>query len=200
MPDFCRFLKLQTFDLFINQTFLFLDKRNLESLNLRMDLILIFFGISFLLLGIIGSFVPIIPGPISAWMGLLILHQTSFLVTDFTFLTITFLIAIGVFILDYFIPMMGAKKFGGTKAGIIGSSLGLLLGMILLGPLGIFAGTFMGALMGELMHDAKNKRTALRAAFGSLIGFLTGMLLKFSVTLVFTYYFAKILWVNRFNL
>ena len=163
-----------------------------------MDLALIILGILLIFIGVIGSFVPVIPGPITAWLGLLILYQTSFLTLDFTFLATTFSIAIGVFILDYFIPLIGAKKFGGTKTGIIGATLGLLVGLIFLGPLGIFLGTFLGAFTGELIHDPKNKRTALLAATGSLIGFLTGVFLKFSVTVIFGYYFFKILWESRF--
>ena len=66
-----------------------------------MDFVIISFGILLILIGLIGSFVPIIPGPITAWVALFILYQTSFLSSDFTFLVITFSIAIGVFILDY---------------------------------------------------------------------------------------------------
>ena len=68
-----------------------------------------------------------------------------FVSPDFPFLATTFSVAIGVFILDYFIPIIGAKKFGGTKTGIIGATLGLLVGLIFLGPLGFFLGTFSGA-------------------------------------------------------
>jgi hypothetical protein len=189
-------LNLRTFDLFINQTFLFLDQLNLNSFTLLMDLLLIFIGFLLVLLGLIGSFVPIIPGPFSAWLGLLILHQTSFLAPNFSFLILTFSIAIGVFILDYFIPILGAKKFGGTKAGILGATLGLLIGLLFLGPLGIFLGTFIGAFIGELIRDSSDKNTALRAATGSLIGFLTGVFLKFSVTVTYAYYFVKIILRN----
>ena len=94
-------------------------------------------------------------------------------------LAITFSIAVGIFILDYFIPLIGAKKFGGTKSGIFGATVGLIVGLLFLGPLGIFLGTFLGAFLGELIHDPKNKRTAFLAATGSLIGFLTGVFLKF---------------------
>ena len=95
--------------------------------------------------------------------------------------------------MDYFIPLIGAKKFGGTKSGIIGATLGLLAGLLFLGPLGIFLGSFLGAFTGELIHDPINKRKALLAATGSLIGFLTGVFLKFSVTVIFGIYFFKIL-------
>ena len=158
-----------------------------------MDLALILIGVLFIFTGIIGSFVPIIPGPISAWFGLLVLHQTSNIDSNFLFLTITFSIAVGVFILDYFIPMIGAKKFGGSNSGVIGATIGLIMGMVFLGPVGIFIGTFLGALIGELVYNPSDTRIAFKAATGTLIGFLTGVLLKFSVTLVFGVYFAKIL-------
>ena len=158
-----------------------------------MDLTLIIIGFFFIVIGLIGSFIPIIPGPITSWVGLLILHQTSFILPDFIFLATTFLMAIGIFILDYFIPIIGAKKFGGTKSGIIGATIGLLIGLIFMGPFGIFLGTFCGALVGELFNDPNNKRKALRAATGSLIGFLTGVFLKFSLTVIYGYYFLNIL-------
>ena len=163
-----------------------------------MDLAIIIIGVLLIIIGLIGSFVPVIPGPITSWVALLILHQTSIVSSDFTFLAITLSIAIGVFILDYFIPIIGAKKFGGTKSGIIGATVGLLVGLIFLGPLGIFLGTFTGAFVGELIHNPNDKRTALKAATGSLIGFITGVFLKFSITVLFGYYFFKILWENRF--
>ena len=107
-----------------------------------MDLALIIIGVLLIITGLIGSFVPVIPGPITAWFGLLALHQTSIVASNFSFLAITFSIAIGIFILDYFIPMIGAKKFGGTKSGIIGATLGLIVGMMIIGPLGFFYRNF----------------------------------------------------------
>ncbi|MEK9608662.1 MAG: DUF456 domain-containing protein, partial [Flavobacteriaceae bacterium] len=130
-------------------------------------------------------------------LGLLVLYQTSFLALDFYFLGTTLIIALGVFLLDYFIPIIGAKKFGGTKAGATGATLGLLIGVLSMGPIGIFVGPFIGALFGELIRDFSDKKTALKAAMGSLIGFLTGVFLKFSVTLVYAIYFVKILWNHR---
>jgi len=162
-----------------------------------MDLALIILGVLLIIIGLIGSFVPVIPGPITAWLALLIIYQTSFVSSDFTFLAITLSISIGVFILDYFIPIIGAKKLGGTKSGIIGATVGLVVGLIFLGPLGVFMGTFLGAFIGELIQAPNDKRTALRAASGSLIGFLTGVFLKFSITLIFGYYFFKILLENH---
>jgi uncharacterized protein YqgC (DUF456 family) len=165
-----------------------------------MDLVFIITSFLLIALGFIGSFAPVIPGPISAWFGLLILYQTSFLTPDWLFLGGTLAIAILVFVLDYFIPIIGTKKMGGTKSGVMGATLGLLLGMFTLGPLGLLIGPFAGAFVGELINDANDFHTALKAAIGSLIGFMTGVFLKFSVTLIFAFYYVKILWSSPLEL
>lgn len=160
-----------------------------------MDLILEITGLLLAFLGIVGSFIPIIPGPLTSWLGLFILHQSERIQSDTTFLTITFLIALAVFLLDYVIPALGTKKFGGSKKGIIGSTIGLIFGLLFLGPLGILIGPFIGAYTGEKLNDTPNKE-ALKAAFGSFIGFITGVFLKFSVALIYCFYFLKIYYAN----
>ena len=91
-----------------------------------------------------------------------------------------------VFAMDYIIPAMGTKKFGGSKAGMIGTTLGLIVAIIfpIFGIFGIVLWPFVGAIVGELSNKADHK-TALKAAFGSFIGFLTGTFLKFVVTIVY---------------
>ena len=161
-----------------------------------MEIVLIIISFLLVILGIVGSFIPIIPSPISGWLGLLILHQASFLEAQYYFLAITFAIAISVFILDYFIPSIGAKKFGGSNAGVIGSTIGLVIGIFLFGPIGILFGSFFGALIGELTVNINNIRIALLAAIGTLIGYLGGVLLKLSVSLFFLVEFFKIVISN----
>ena len=156
-----------------------------------MDLFYEIAGVFFIILGIIGSFLPVLPGPLTGWVGLLLLHQSERIENDSTFIISTFIIALVVFLLDYFIPAIGTKKFGGSKKGVMGSTIGLIIGMILLGPIGIILGAFIGAFSGELLNNT-SKRQALKAAFGSLIGFLTGVFLKFTVSTVFFFYFLKI--------
>ncbi len=156
-----------------------------------MDIALYLFGIFLALLGIVGSFLPVLPGPITSWFGLLLLHFTSWVPMNTKFLTITFIAAILVFVLDYIIPLLGTKKFGGTKNGMVGSGIGLVIGMVFMGPLGIIIGPFIGAFSGELMHDFQNKKGALKAAIGSLIGFLTGVFLKFFLAALYLFFFVQ---------
>jgi hypothetical protein len=148
-----------------------------------MDIFFLIIGLLFCIIGLIGSFVPIIPGPITSWLGLLILHLTSIVNLDYTFLVGTFTIAVSVFILDLIIPLIGLKKLGGTKKGIIGATIGLLLGFFM-GPIGILSGPFIGALSGELTNKLGIIK-ALKAAIGTLIGFLAGIAMKFTVSFAF---------------
>lgn len=162
-----------------------------------MDILLLFLGFLFILLGIIGSFLPVLPGPITGWVGLLILHFTSAITMNWTFLGITLAIAIFVWLIDYVIPALGTKKFGGSKYGIWGTMIGLIIGLIFLGPLGIIIGPFVGALVGELIYNSKDQKRAFKAALGSFIGFLLSTGLKFITSLVFVYLYWTKFWGHK---
>ena len=149
-----------------------------------MDIFLLIIGFLFTLLGIAGSFLPVLPGPITSWVGLLLLYLTKAVPMSYTFLGITLLISIIILVLDYIIPAMGTKKFGGSKYGAIGTTVGLIIGLITPIPLGFIIGAFLGAFIGELTHNIDIPR-ALKAAFGSILGFLASTTLKFMVSIIF---------------
>jgi len=159
-----------------------------------MDILLLFFGFIFICLGIIGAFLPILPGPLTGWVGLLLLHFTSAVPKDWTFLGITLFVAALVWVLDYFIPAMGTKRFGGSKYGVYGTTIGLLIGLFSPIPFGILIGAFVGAFIGEIMHDSKDTDRALKASFGSLLGFFVSASLKFGVGLVYFWFFISTFW------
>ncbi len=163
-----------------------------------MDIFLVILGFLLMFLGILGSFLPVLPGPPISWVGLLLLHTTSAIPMNWTFLGITLAVALIVFALDYIIPAMGTKKFGGTRAGVIGTTLGLFVALVfpIFGPFGIIIWPFIGALVGELLNRA-DKKTATKAAFGSFLGFLTGTFIKFMVAIVFLGLFLSKTWQFR---
>ncbi|WP_291858635.1 DUF456 domain-containing protein [Marinilabilia sp.] len=154
-----------------------------------MDIILIIIGISLLLAGFIGCVLPVLPGPPLSFLALLMLQVTSWGSFSTRFLWIAAGAAVVVTLLDYVVPVWGARRFGGTKAGVWGAAIGLAVGLFF-GPAGIILGPFLGALLGEIAAHADSNR-AFKAAFGSFIGFLTGVVLKLIVSGVFTWYFFK---------
>lgn len=160
-----------------------------------MDIALLILGFIFMLMGILGSFLPVLPGPPISWLGLLLLYLTKAIPLDWWFLGTTLVIALLVFAMDYIIPAMGTKKFGGSKAGMIGTTLGLVVALVfpILGIFGIIVWPFVGAFIGEIINKADNK-TALKAAFGSFLGFLTGTFLKFMVAIVYLGLFISKAW------
>lgn len=160
-----------------------------------MDIVLLVIGFILMLVGILGSFLPVLPGPPISWIGLLLLSLTKAVPDDWWFLGITAAVALIVFAMDYIIPAMGTRKFGGTKAGMIGTTIGLIVAIVfpVLGIFGIIIWPFIGALVGELINKADQK-TAFKAAFGSFIGFLTGTFLKFMVAIIFLGLFISKVW------
>ena len=161
-----------------------------------MDLILLVLGLVFCLIGIIGSFLPIIPGPVTAWLGILTLNLTSIVEFNLNFVLITFTVAVSVGILDYLIPILGVKKLGGTRSGQIGTTIGLIVALLILGPIGVILGPFLGALLGEL-STKKSFQESIKPAFGSFIGVIAGSIIKFLISLSFLFFYFDILWGYR---
>ena len=92
-------------------------------------------------------------------------------------------------VMDYYIPIWGTKKFGGSKWGTIGSGIGLLVGMFL-GPFGLFIGAFAGAFIGEYLSN-KNHNIAFKAAVESFLGLMAGIVAKTILCIVMLVYSIK---------
>lgn len=153
------------------------------------DYILIIFGVILMILGIIGCLVPVLPGPPISYLGIIILHLTKFGHFSSTTLITLGAVAVVVTILDYVVPIWGTRKFGGSKYGMRGATVGLIIGLFL-GPMGIILGPLIGAFIGEMIFK-DDLGYAFKAGFGSLLGFLTGIGLKLAASFIMTFYFVK---------
>ncbi|MDX5324722.1 MAG: DUF456 domain-containing protein [Bacteroidota bacterium] len=142
-----------------------------------MDYFLIILGFSLLLLGLAGAILPILPGPPLSFVGLLLI-EISFGSPSPIMLYILGALALLVFLLDYWVPIWGTRKFGGTRAGVIGATLGLIAGLLVFPPFGVILGPFAGAYIGEVIYSKKTHGEAFKAAWGSFIGFLLGTGIK----------------------
>ncbi|HRB71536.1 DUF456 domain-containing protein [Flavobacterium sp. WV_118_3] len=162
-----------------------------------MEYFLLITGLICMLVGILGSFLPVLPGPPISWVGLLLLYLTKGIPFSYWILGITLFVAVAVAILDYVIPAKGTKKFGGSQYGVWGTNIGLIIGLIAPIPLGFIIGPFVGALVGELIYDSKDHHRAVKAATGSFIGFLASTFIKFVVCMVYLGLFLAKVWDYR---
>ena len=155
-----------------------------------MDYFLLILAILLIISGLVGCLLPILPGPPLSFLGLLVIHFTRFAHFTTGFLLFTAAVAIIVTILDYVVPIWGTKKFGGSKVGMWGAGIGMILGMIFLGPIGLILGPLLGAIIGESMKGA-NSNNALKAGIGAFLGFILGVGLKLAASFYMTYHFFK---------
>ena len=151
-----------------------------------MDWLWIILGFVLILIGIIGSILPLIPGPPIAYVGLLVQQLRPEKPFSTQFLLIWLGIVIVIVVLDYVIPIWGTKKFGGTKYGMWGCTLGFLAAFWM-GPWGIIIGPFLGAFIGEMMANPDSSK-AFKSALGSFVGFLLGSFLKIVACFMMLYY------------
>ena len=151
-----------------------------------MDWIWIIIGIILCVIGIAGSMLPLLPGPPIAYLALLLQQLRDPNPFTSKFLWIWAAIVAASLILDYLIPIWGTKKFGGTKYGIWGCTLGFVAAFWM-GPMGVIIGPFVGAFLGELLAGQDSRRS-FKAAMGSFIGFLAGSFLKLVICFFMLYY------------
>ena len=157
-----------------------------------MEIFIIILSILFSIIGLIGSFTPIIPSPLTCWVSFLILKLSGVIYISNFFIIFTFIISISIFLIDFLLPSIGAKKFGGSKKGIFGCTIGLILGFVFLGIIGSLFGSIIGAFIGESINKSDLK-SRLNASIGAFIAFITGVFLKFSVSIVFLFLLIKLI-------
>ena len=141
-------------------------------------------SIVLLILGILGTFIPVLPGLLLSLSGLLIYKFGTDAPLDMVYIWIfVFLTAVSV-VLNYVIPARTNRKYGGTRWGSVGSVIGTLVGMFFIPvPFGFLIGMFLGVFVGELLHDASDKKKAWNSTKGAFIGFLYGTGFNFMVGL-----------------
>jgi len=161
-----------------------------------MNYLLIFLGTISTILGITGCIFPAIPGPPLSYLSLILLQfakeEPVFkenLLIRFAFYTIL------VFLLDYILPLLGAKLYGTTKRGIWGAIIGAIIGIFIIPPFGMILGIFLGAIIGELTAGKKSSM-ALKAGIVTFFGSIIATFIKLSLSLVMAFYFFTFLFKN----
>ncbi|MEO1023693.1 MAG: DUF456 domain-containing protein [Bacteroidota bacterium] len=157
-----------------------------------MDIIWIGLGILFIIIGLIGAFLPVLPGLPFSYLGLLVLQLTEAAPFSTFFLVTWGVVIAAIILLENLLPLYTSKKFGGSAYGATGSTIGMILGMLFFPPLGFFLGTLAGAFVGELI-EKPDVQKALKSSWGTFVGFLTGTALKATAAATMAFYFIKAL-------
>lgn len=135
------------------------------------DRILTVWWFIFLVVGLIGVIAPVLPGSILSFLWLMLIHRTASYHISLTRIIIFAALVVIANIIDYYLPLRGTKKYGGTKAWVAWSTAGLIAGLFVFPPFWMIFGPFVGAFLGEYLA-ARNRKQAFRSAWGAFVGFL----------------------------
>ncbi|MBD3617559.1 MAG: DUF456 domain-containing protein [Gracilimonas sp.] len=152
-----------------------------------MEILWIILGAAFIIAGLIGAFLPVVPGLPFSYIGLLILQllYTPFSIS-FMLVWLVIVILLG-FVLDNVIPAWATKKSGGSPFAVTGSVIGLVVGLFF-PPIGFVIGPLLGAFAGEIIAGQKSDR-ALKSALGAFAGFMAATGLKVMAAGVMAFYY-----------
>ena len=139
--------------------------------------------------GLLGVFLPFLPGVPLAWLGLFIYaYTTSFRTISVTALIIFLGLTLCTGVFDMIAPFLGAKKHHASRYGMWGAFAGMLFGILVAGPFGFILGPFAGAFVGETA-SGKPPALALRAAIGVFLGVLVSSIVRFAVIISMIVFF-----------
>ena len=145
------------------------------------------------IIGFIGLVFPVIPSVLFIFAGM-ILYGLFYSFTPFNwfFWTVQILFVLLLFSADYIANMVGIKKYGGTKAGIWGSTIGLIAGPFIIPFVGILIGPFIGAFLAEILFHRTDLVTASKIGLGSVVGFVSSIITKGIIQLLMVAYFLYV--------
>lgn len=128
--------------------------------------------------GMAGAIYPILPGALAIYAAFFVYGWFfSFEPFGFWFWSIQTIIVVVLFVADYMVNAWGVKKFGGSRASVIGSTIGILIGPFVIPAFGLIIGPLAGAIIGELIHGSDMGR-AVKVGWGSLVGLFSSMVVK----------------------
>lgn len=154
------------------------------------EIIVIVIGLVVAVVGLIGCVVPAIPGPPLNFLSLVILEIGIEDAFSSEFFITWGIITVVVTVLDYVLPVWGAKVYKSSKYGIWGSMIGMIVGIIFFPPFGMILGLFVGAVLGELVAGKKHWE-ALKVGTVTFLASILMILAKLAVSGIMTYYFVE---------
>ena len=144
-----------------------------------------------LIVGAVGAFLPILPGPAIAFVGVLLFKIfVPNSPVSWTFIIVSGLLTAVAQMVDFLMSWVGAKKFGATWKGALGAFVGAIVGIFIPPPLlWIFIGPLVGAFAFEFLGGAGLK-VSTKAGLGAFIGTVLASVFKFIVIVFMALYFT----------
>lgn len=145
-----------------------------------MTIVLWVIGIALVIIGLVGTVLPALPGAMLIVAGLVVAAWADgFMKVGVWTLVVIGVIGAASYLVDFAAAALGAKTFGASPRAMVGAGLGTLLGLFL-GLPGIIIGPFLGAVIGEFTVHREMARAG-KAGFAAWIGFLAGMAVKVGI-------------------
>lgn len=127
-------------------------------------------AVAFMLLALVGTILPVVPGTFLAWLTALIYgFVTGFAAINWGVLAVLTLIALVTGTADFWLPLLGAKKTGASGRSILLGVVGGIIGTLFAPLIGTVIGYALGILLGEYMKH-RDWQVAWRASLGGLAG------------------------------
>lgn len=147
------------------------------------DTLVLGLAIILMLVGLAGTIMPALPGVTLIFLTIAAYgwYEGFHSITAYYLIILAGLTLLS-HVVEYLSAYWGAKKYGSSKYGTWGAIIGMLLGMFVFPPLGIFVGAFGGAVLGEYI-SCSNWEKATRAGLGTLVGILSGMVFNVMMAL-----------------
>jgi uncharacterized protein YqgC (DUF456 family) len=132
------------------------------------------------LVGIAGTFLPVLPGVPLVFAGMALAAYVGGFekVSRGTILVLGLLTILSVLV-EFLAASLGAKRLGASREAVIGAAIGTLVGLFM-GPFGLIFGAFFGAVAGELLAS-RNAGQAARVGLAAWLGLILGTLFKLAL-------------------
>jgi len=138
------------------------------------------FALVLIAVGIAGTILPALPGPVLVFSGLLLgAWADGFERVGPAILVLLGLLTVLAYVVDLAAMVMGVQRSGASGRAVFGAAIGLLCGLPF-GLLGLLVGPFAGAVIAELTVR-NDLRKAGRAGFAAWLGFLVGTIAKLAI-------------------
>ena len=147
-----------------------------------------------IIIGLLGVFLPVLPGIPLAFTGMLLAAWAG----GFREISVIIIIVLGLLTLasvaiDFLASALGAKRAGASRMAIVGAGLGSLFGLLFFSLPGLIIGPFIGVLVVETAKG-KSVREASKIGFATWIGMAVGMALKVGLAFAMLGIFLFALW------